>query len=418
MVEHILRNIFGVLALQVIRKYKPMVIMIVGSAGRAAAKEAIVAVLGKRFRTGKTHRFFKTGVDVFFTIIDFKPLHQASGALLILRSFFHALRQICFRNNSYPEVLILELSSDLRPGDIRHFARYLNPKIVVVSSIADISAAAKDYAESEKRAVEKTWAVRQVARDGFVILNRDDVAAWKMRELSKVKTTGFGFSEDAEMRILDWQIDFPNGINFKLSNGGNILPVRLEGCVGKSHAYAAAVGAVIGLIKGLNLVEIADALLLYQAPQGRARILKGIKQTWVIDDTYSVSPVAMRAALEVLGSLTPVKRRVAVLGAENEINQSLPETREAIGRLAAKSADIIITVGEAAKDIAVGASAEGFSSKSLFHFVSPREAGKNLQQMIVPGDVILIKGSRLMNMPHVVEEIMAEPGRAAELLVH
>jgi UDP-N-acetylmuramyl pentapeptide synthase len=45
------------------------------------------------------------------------------------------------------------------------------------------------------------------------------------------------------------------------------------------------------------------------------------------------------------------------------------------------------------------------------------KAGKELEQLLQPGDCVLAKGSQSMRMERVVEEIMAEPERATELLV-
>jgi UDP-N-acetylmuramoyl-tripeptide--D-alanyl-D-alanine ligase len=159
---------------------------------------------------------------------------------------------------------------------------------------------------------------------------------------------------------------------------------------------------------GLNLVEIANALLSYQAPPGRMKLLPGIKDTWIIDDTYNASPIAMHAGLETVDALA-VKRKIVVLGAMAEIGKFTRQAHEAVGFLAAEIADIIITVGDTAKIIGESAKSKNFSAESLLHFDSAQEAGKFLQQIIVPGDAVLVKGSRALKMEQVVEEIAANP---------
>jgi hypothetical protein len=57
------------------------------------------------------------------------------------------------------------------------------------------------------------------------------------------------------------------------------------------------------------------------------------------------------------------------------------------------------------------------SLDQIFQYEDSATAGKELQQLIKPGDVILVKGSQGVRAERVVEEIMAEPERAGELLV-
>ena len=90
---------------------------------------------------------------------------------------------------------------------------------------------------------------------------------------------------------------------------------------------------------------------------------------------------------------------------------------EEVGRLAAKSADLLITLGTRAKFIAESARTSGMAKKRIFAFTSMYEAGMQLQQKILKEDVILIKGSQGVRMERIVKEVMAEPIRAEELLV-
>jgi len=104
----------------------------------------------------------------------------------------------------------------------------------------------------------------------------------------------------------------------------------------------------------MNLVTISDALAHYAPPASRMQLLPGIKFTQIIDDSYNASLIAMRSALETLAAL-PAKRKVAVLGDMLEIGKYTPEAHEMVGRMAAKDADVLFTVGPRAKFIAEAA---------------------------------------------------------------
>jgi UDP-N-acetylmuramoyl-tripeptide--D-alanyl-D-alanine ligase len=413
--KRLLRAILAIFASRILRIYKPVVIVVTGSAGKTSTKEAIATVLAKHFAIRKTERNLNTEYGVPLTIIGITPPTSRVSIPIVMRSIFAACRQILFRNQHYPKVLVLELGAD-RPGDIRYFTRWLKPLIAVVTAIGEIPVHVEYYSGPEAVAREKSWVVRVLPKNGTAILNDDDLVVSDMRNLTKATVRTFGFAEDADIRIVEYGIR-EDGIGFKLFAEGSFVPIVLHDCFGKPHAYAAAAAAAVGLALGLNLVEIADALLSYQAPPGRMKLLKGIKDTRILDDTYNASPIAMHAALETLGALS-AKRRIAVLGTMCEIGKYTYEAHEATGCLAATIADIIVTVGSTAKIIGEGAKGRGFDPSKLFHFDTAEEAGPHLQRLLLPGDLVLIKGSRAMHMEKIVEEIMAEPGRARELLVH
>ncbi len=186
--------------------------------------------------------------------------------------------------------------------------------------------------------------------------------------------------------------------------------------MGRAQSYAAAGAAALGLILGINLVKIAEALGSYAPPAGRFKIIDGIKGSVIIDDTYNASPLAMQEALKTLGELK-AERKIAMLGDMLEIGKYTLEAHEAMGKLAAETVQILVTVGDKAKFIAESARGAGTSRDSIFEFQDIYGAGKFLQDKIQRGDIILIKGSQGVRLEKVVKEIMAEPEKAGELLV-
>ena len=220
----------------------------------------------------------------------------------------------------------------------------------------------------------------------------------------------FGFSREAEVRITNFENrshdDCPLGIGFKLQYAGSFVPVTLNGVFGKAQAYSAAAAAAVGLIFGLNLVKISEALKSYRVTGGRMELVPGVKYTYIINDSYNASPLSMHAALDTLKSL-PAKRRIAVLGDMLEIGAYSLEAHQFIGEVAADIVDILVTVGSRAKFIAEGAKEKGMAKKNILTFDLAEEAQRPLQALIKKGDIILIKGSRAMELEKVVEEIRA-----------
>jgi UDP-N-acetylmuramoyl-tripeptide--D-alanyl-D-alanine ligase len=163
----------------------------------------------------------------------------------------------------------------------------------------------------------------------------------------------------------------------------------------------------------------------YDPPPGRMRLLRGIKETLLIDDTYNSSPAAAFAALDALAFIGPhfskIKhkrgRRIVVLGDMLELGRHSVEEHRKLGAHTAKKATLLVTVGFRARDIAEGALDHGLKDGAILQFEDAEKAGNELGALIKPGDTILIKGSQGMRMEKTVEMLMASPERAHELLV-
>ena len=88
-----------------------------------------------------------------------------------------------------------------------------------------------------------------------------------------------------------------------------------------------------------------------------------------------------------------------------------------VGKHVADSADILMTVGIRSRKMADGALDNGLSEKKVFQFDDSIETGKALQDMLKDEDIVLVKGSQSTRMERTVEEVMANPENAFELLV-
>ena len=124
----------------------------------------------------------------------------------------------------------------------------------------------------------------------------------------------------------------------------------------------------------------------------------------IIDDTYNSSPVACEFALKTLKEIKTVGRKIAILGDMRELGKYEIDAHRAIGNFAAERADILITVGLAAKFIADSA-VNQMKAENVMSFDTSDEAKIKVQEIIREGDIILIKGSHAMQMEKIVEEI-------------
>lgn len=419
----ILQFILKILAKLVLWKYRPVVIAITGSVGKTSTKEAIYTVLRNHFGESQVRRSkgnYNNEIGVPLTIFGLETGDRSIGVWFsrLIKIFL----MLIFKEK-YPGILVIEMGAD-RPNDIKYLSKFVKAKIGVLTTIGDIPVHVEFFDSPQALALEKKKLIDSLKPDGVAILNYDDDMVKAMGENIKAKVLTYGFEEGANVRVTNYETKSTNledegifgFVNFKLNFKGSAVPAKLFNVLGKHQVSPALAAAAVGIIFNLNLVEISEALRDYKSLPGRMKLLGGIKNSLIIDDSYNAAPLSTLAALEALERFEQ-GRKIVVLGDMLEIGRYAPEAHSRVGRKAAEVADYIFTVGKRAKFITEGAREKRFSSDKIFEFDIADDARKPLQEIIKEGDIILIKGSRAMKMEKIVKEIMAEPRKAKTLLV-
>ena len=409
----------------ILAKYKPEVIGITGSVGKTSAKEAVYAVLSRSYNVRRNIKNYNNEIGVPCTIIG----KDSPGKSIFgwFGFFLYATKLILFKDKDFPEILILEMGVD-KPGDMKYLHSIVKPKVGIVTLIGPVHL--EFFGSLANIQKEKGEIIKRLHKSGWTILNIDNKETRELEKFSKSKTITYGFSEKAKLRAQEISFSFSNisktngisnlaGVSFKLTHSGSFVPVMLPNVLGETAVYAALAGAAVGIAFGMNLVEISESLQSLKSPKGRMNLIKGIKNTLIIDDTYNSSPQATISALDVVKQI-PINlksEKFAVLGDMLELGSYSKEGHQEVGRYLVKSGITkLIIVGERSIDIGKGASSANMRDDNIFHFDTSQEAGKFVQDRIEEGDLILVKGSQGVRMEKVVKEIMAEPLRAKELL--
>ncbi len=417
--KKIITKILELEARAVIKKYKPRIIAITGSVGKTSTKDAIYSVVSHSFYARKSEKSFNSDIGVPLTILGCN--NAWSNPIKWLKNIWLGLSLVLWRK-SYPDWLVLEVGAD-RPGDIKKITKWLKPDIVVITKFADVPVHIEYFKSREEVIEEKGNLVTALKHNGVLILNSDDIDVFSFRNKTTNKIITYGFLGDAEIRATNYSIyyseekEIPIGLNFKVEYEGNSLPVNIIGTLGMNNVYSALAALAVGINLDLNLVESTKNLSSHSAPKGRMNLIKGIKNTIIIDDTYNSSPVALNSAVETMQNLKTKNRRIAVLGDMMELGRYTADAHKEAGVIVSKACDILVTVGLRSRGIAESAIDSGLDEDSVLQFDNSIEAGKYIQDMIKEGDIILVKGSQSVRMERIVEEIMAEPEKASELLV-
>jgi UDP-N-acetylmuramoyl-tripeptide--D-alanyl-D-alanine ligase len=407
----------------VLRKYHPNIVAVTGSVGKTSTKDAIFAVLKGSVHVRRSEKTFNTDVGLPLTVLG---LPNAWGSpVRWLHNFVDGLFLI-ISNAPYPAWLVLEVGAD-RPGDIRWLASWIRAQVVVITRLPEVPTHVEFFASAEEVVEEKAALIDALVPGGTLVLYADDSRTRNLAHrlpAPDAKILTFGLSSDADVRGEDFALlreegveAWPVGMSGRIVVEGTSTPVELVGALG-SHAFLPLIAAAaVGSALGKNLEQIAEGLRTYEPPQSRMRLLPGIKNTLLIDDTYNSSPAAVEAALGALALIKPHGRSIAVLGDMLELGRQSVEEHRKVGAHVAKTCDLLIVVGFRARDIAQGALDNGMKDENILQFEDSRKAGAELQNILQVGDMVLIKGSQSVRMERVVEEVMAEPERASELLV-
>lgn len=423
MLKKILEKQLKIAAQMLIKKYQPQIVAVTGSVGKTSTCTAIACVLGSKFRVRQNRKNYNNEIGLPLTILDVdSPGKSVLGWALV---YLKCLKLLAVRDRNFPEILVLEMGID-RVGDMEYLTSIVKPDVAVVTNIGQSHL--EHFETEENLAREKGVLVKNLKPKGYAVLNYDDERVRKMEKNTKSRIFTYGFDEKADVKALELLFSFEKkkterelyGLSYKLKYQGSFVPVHLSDSIGRPAIYASLAAASVGVIYGLNLLEISEALFAYESPKGRMRLIKGIKNTTIIDDTYNASPQSTLAAIETVGRIMIDKksRRWAILGDMLELGGYTVEGHQMVGQaLVANNFDSLVAVGERSLMTMSGAIDAGFDKDRIFHFSLSTDVPGFLKEQLAEGDLLLIKGSQGMRMEKITKELLAEPDKSKDLLV-
>ncbi len=405
----------------VLLKYKPKIIAITGSVGKTSTKDAIYAVLSQISYVRKSEKSYNSELGLPLTVLGVPNgwnnpriwlTDIAKGLWLILAP------------HKYPRWLILEVGVG-KPGDMERTASWLKTDVVVITAIGETPAHIEFFSSRKHLIEEKSGLIKTLKKDGILVLNKDDEAVISMSAKTKNLIFTYGLNPEANVvgsgDSISYNIDgVPQGIVFRVDAEGNSLPVVIDGVFGKNHMFAAMATLAVSLGLKFNMLEAINALKNYEVPPGRMRLLAGINDTLIIDDTYNSSPFACESALKTLSEVknhNSAGRKIAILGDMLQLGKHTVEAHKHVGLVAKEYADVLVVVGQRAQGIKEGAIEKGMNEKNIFEFLDANQAGEFIKTFVAPGDVILVKGSQGMRMERVVGEILLDQANKSDLIV-
>jgi UDP-N-acetylmuramoyl-tripeptide--D-alanyl-D-alanine ligase len=353
------------------------VVAITGSAGKTTTKEVTADLLASRYRVFRNRGNLNNHVGLPISLLE-----------LVNR----------------PDLAVVELGMN-HEGEIRTLVRIAEPDIRVWTNVGDAhfghfgsrEAVARAKAEILEGATERT----------LVVSNADDPLVAVHTHRSPARQVTFGFGDDATVRatrVEDRGFDGTSAI-VETPYGLVKLEVTLAGRAQLTNVLAAT---AIALELGVSPDAIEQRVSAIEPVARRGAIRIAPNGARVVDDSYNASPAAVRAMLAALAA-TPVRgRRVAVLGEMLELGSASRQLHENCGQAAAAAGvnELVVVGGEAADGLAAGAMTGGLSRAQIHRFADSAGAAERIHELVAPGDLVLVKGSRGTRTDIVVDRLL------------
>lgn len=346
------------------------VIALTGSVGKTTTKEMIHAVLSSEKNTLKTQGNLNNQIGVPKTLIRIEKETQAA---------------------------VIEMGMDNK-GQISALSQCVKPTAAVITNIG--VSHMENLGSREGILAAKLEILDGLEENAPVFLNGDDPYLMSA-EIADRPVIYYGINN----KVCDYlakniEANEDETHFYAVYNGQSqhiIIPA-----IGKHNVYNALAAFAVGTQLGISPENAAKGLFGYE-PSGMRQRMRKLRGITFIEDCYNASPDSVRAALNTLSDM-PNKRKIAVLGDMLELGSVSEDAHRDSGVFAAKKKiDAVLTYGE--KSAVTAKSAKEMGVETTESFTTHESLARALSKIIKPGDAVLFKASRGMQLENVIEMV-------------
>ena len=355
------------------RRFTIPVVSLTGSCGKTTTKEMTAQVLAGFFRVLKNEMNLNNLIGLPQTLL------QLDGSF---------------------EAAVLEMGMN-RFGEIHRLTEISQPTVGVLLNVHPAHTEGVGCVEGVARA--KGELIQALSPAATLIYNADDLRVACQAATFPGRCLGFGFGPDADLRAVSRHAVGPEGQRVEIAWQGSTWSLTLA-VPGAHQVLNALAATAVGLALDLPPEETALALADFAAIQWRSQIEVLSTGACLLNDCYNANPGSMATALSTLTELKGSGRAAAALGDMLELGAVSVEAHQELGRQAARAGlDLLVVYGNHRHDVAAGAEEAGFPVQRLKPVATKDEGARLLKNFLLPGDWLLVKGSRSMRMEEVIE---------------
>jgi UDP-N-acetylmuramoyl-tripeptide--D-alanyl-D-alanine ligase len=336
----------AVLGSAVRRRSSAQVVGITGSMGKTSTKDILAALCMPNAHTVAAEASYNNEIGVPLTLCRLEAKTQVCILELAMRGF----------------------------GQIAELAAIARPQIGVITNVGPVHLELVDTLDGVVRA--KSELIAALPAGGTAVVPNDFPVT---RDDVEVVRVGAVVAEQVDGRTV------VDGVSFNFT---------------AKHQVANAAFALAAL-DTLGLPHPAGVDVDFARWRGDEAELPG--GGLLINDAYNANPVSMRAALAYLAERAGARRRVAILGEMAELGRTGPAYHREVGEAAAElGVDELLAVGELSR----GYLESGVPGRWV---PNVHEAVRSLDEVVRPGDAVLVKASRAVGLEAVAEALTKIP---------
>jgi UDP-N-acetylmuramoyl-tripeptide--D-alanyl-D-alanine ligase len=356
------------LASHVRRSWGRRVVAITGSAGKTTTKEAIATALAAKFNVLKSQGNLNNAFGLPLQLLRLEPEH---------------------------EYAVVEMGMN-HLGEIAALCRIAVPDWGVVTNVG--MAHVENFTEGQAGiARAKYELIASLPASGVAFLNCSDPYVAQFGRDFRGKVVYFGAGPCGDPAILDVKED-TSGLHvlYRADSHEGRFTLSL---LGAHNAQNAIAGLAVALEAGVDLDSAVAAIEQLTPGSKRGEVLE-IAGATILNDSYNSNPEALRSMIATLAA-RPAKRRILIAGEMLELGEHAQALHAECGKAAAEAGlDLIVGVRGNAQHLAAAACWGGVASIFL---PDAQTAGEWLAKNVQPGDVILVKGSRGVQLERAIE---------------
>lgn len=340
-------------------RLRAQVVGLTGSVGKTSTKDLILAAVGASRTAWGSARSFNNEQGLPVTI-----LNAPNDA----------------------EVLVLEMGMRGH-GQISRLCEVAVPEVGLVTNVGFAHTERVGGIEGVGEA--KGELVAALPAHGTAVLNADDSRVMAMASRGPASVLTYGTARGADVWITDLTTDTRARARCTIETPWGAYRMRLR-VPGVHMAHNAAAAVAVAGVCGADLEAAAAAVSEAEVSEMRMQMGRTTGGAILVNDTYNANPNSMRAALDAIVAMR-ADRRVAVLGMMAELEDSESHHRE-IARYAESLGLELWSVGT-----------DLYGAQPL-----PDPVARIAE--LGPGDVVLLKGSRVAGLDRLARSVEVPAG--------
>jgi UDP-N-acetylmuramoyl-tripeptide--D-alanyl-D-alanine ligase len=386
------RQALGRLAARYRQEFTLPVVCVGGSNGKTTTKNLLAALLGQSEISNLKSQIpspvlaseasFNNDIGVPLTLLRLERHHRAA---------------------------VLEAGTN-HPGELAPLVALIRPRIGVLTSLGREHL--EFFGDLAGVAREEGALAEALPPDGLLVLYGDSPFSDEIARRTAARVLRFGFGAANDWRAEAVQVT-DTGTTFTLAGA----PPHLAGeyrvnLLGRHQAANALAALAVAAELGLDRPALQTGLAACPPAPMRLQLWEahGVR---VLDDAYNANADSVLAALLTLMQLPSPGRRIAVLGDMAELGAQSDAAHAEVGRAAAAlGVGQLIAVGASAPVMAAAARAAGL--RRVFEFPDVEAAALAIQRFFKPGDLVLLKASRVTRLERLAEVLRAPEKRRQE----